>query len=196
MSRWDEYYLRICDAVASNSVCLSRKIGAILVKDKSIISTGYNGPPRGVPPCSEREMIDDTFEDALHKRIEELSKMRYEDNKVDDLTLTMEDQKANNVALCPRQRLGFKSGQGLEFCIAGHAERNALINAARHGIPTSGATIYMNCQQCCKDCIIEIINAGIAEVVMMDWQPYDSESGYLIKESGLKVRLFDLGESK
>lgn len=48
---WDEYYIEICNVVASRSRCLSRKIGAVLVKDKVIIATGYNGPPRGVPHC-------------------------------------------------------------------------------------------------------------------------------------------------
>lgn len=50
-SRWDEYYYLICESVASKSPCLSRKIGAILVRDNSIISTGYNGPARGYPHC-------------------------------------------------------------------------------------------------------------------------------------------------
>lgn len=50
---WDNYFFELCKAVASKSPCLSRKIGAILVKDKSIVSTGYNGPPRGVPHCQD-----------------------------------------------------------------------------------------------------------------------------------------------
>jgi len=48
---WDEYFLRIAKEVAGRSHCLSRQIGAILVKNRSIISTGYNGPPRGFPHC-------------------------------------------------------------------------------------------------------------------------------------------------
>ena len=50
---WDLYFRQICDAIASKSPCYSRQIGAILVHDKSIVSTGYNGPPRGVPHCEE-----------------------------------------------------------------------------------------------------------------------------------------------
>lgn len=49
--RWDSYFHTICIAVASKSPCLSRQIGAILVRDKSIVSTGYNGPARGYPHC-------------------------------------------------------------------------------------------------------------------------------------------------
>jgi len=49
--RWDTYYHRICRAVASKSPCLSRQIGAILVRENVIVSTGYNGPARGYPHC-------------------------------------------------------------------------------------------------------------------------------------------------
>lgn len=49
--RWDDYFQTICNAVASKSPCLSRQIGAILVRDSSIVSTGYNGPARGYPHC-------------------------------------------------------------------------------------------------------------------------------------------------
>lgn len=51
MDRWDSYFHEICEAVSSKSPCHSRQIGAILVRDKSIISTGYNGPARGYPHC-------------------------------------------------------------------------------------------------------------------------------------------------
>ena len=51
MKRWDTYFHSICVAVATKSPCLSRQIGAILVRDKSIIATGYNGPARGYPHC-------------------------------------------------------------------------------------------------------------------------------------------------
>ena len=49
--RWDTYYHSICQSVASKSPCLSRQIGSILVKDKIIVATGFNGPPRGYPHC-------------------------------------------------------------------------------------------------------------------------------------------------
>lgn len=49
---WDQYFFKVCESVASKSTCLSRNIGALLVKDKSIVSTGYNGPPRGIPHCA------------------------------------------------------------------------------------------------------------------------------------------------
>ncbi len=51
--RWDKYFLNICKAISSKSPCLSRQIGALLVRDKSIVSTGFNGPARGYPHCEE-----------------------------------------------------------------------------------------------------------------------------------------------
>jgi len=52
--QWDRYFMKVCDAIASNSKCLSRQAGALIVRDKSIVSTGYNGPPRGAKTCFER----------------------------------------------------------------------------------------------------------------------------------------------
>lgn len=52
--RWDSYFLTICKSIASKSPCLSRQIGAILVRDKSIVSTGYNGPARRFPHCEDQ----------------------------------------------------------------------------------------------------------------------------------------------
>jgi dCMP deaminase len=48
----DTYFLKVCNSIAKKSHCLSRNIGAILVRDNSIVSTGYNGPARGIPHCS------------------------------------------------------------------------------------------------------------------------------------------------
>jgi len=51
---WDDYFLTIATMVASRSTCLRRKVGAVLVSDKRILSTGYNGPPSGIVHCAER----------------------------------------------------------------------------------------------------------------------------------------------
>ena len=50
---WDEYFMSIARVVASRSNCVKRKIAAVIVKDRRIISTGYNGTPRGVTNCNE-----------------------------------------------------------------------------------------------------------------------------------------------
>lgn len=48
---WDEYFLQVADLVAKRSTCLRRRVGAVLVKDKRILATGYNGAPRGLEHC-------------------------------------------------------------------------------------------------------------------------------------------------
>ncbi|MCX7944776.1 MAG: cytidine/deoxycytidylate deaminase family protein [Deltaproteobacteria bacterium] len=50
---WDEYFLSFAQLAATRSTCLRRKVGAVIVKDKHIISTGYNGAPKGIRHCSE-----------------------------------------------------------------------------------------------------------------------------------------------
>jgi len=124
--RWDKYFHDICVTVASKSPCLSRKIGAILVRDKSIISTGFNGPPRGIPHCGhERWLVDQ----SLQYEVGRLTK----DVNLPDFRNT-----------CPRQVLGYKSGTHMELCPAQHAEENAVSNAARFGVSVIGSTLYMD----------------------------------------------------
>ena len=52
---WDEYFMSIAQVVSSRSVCLRHQIGAVVVNDdKQLLSTGYNGPPRGMKHCADR----------------------------------------------------------------------------------------------------------------------------------------------
>ena len=156
--RWDKYFMDMCSAVSSNSVCLSRQLGAVLVKDKSVVSMGYNGPPRGHPHCN-------------------------------DLSVLEYHQLPSDSVGCPRQLLGYTSGKGLDICPAGHAERNALVNAARLGIRTLGTTLYLNGCIPCKDCLIEIINAGVFELVVLERKKYyDGFSKFILSKSSLLVR--------
>jgi dCMP deaminase len=50
---WDSYFMSIADVVSTRSTCLRRKVGAVIVRDRQIISTGYNGAPKGVPHCAD-----------------------------------------------------------------------------------------------------------------------------------------------
>ncbi len=50
---WDEYFMEITHLVARRSTCLRRRVGAVVVKDKNILATGYNGAPSGVAHCLE-----------------------------------------------------------------------------------------------------------------------------------------------
>jgi len=48
---WDEYFMEIAQVVAKRSTCIRRSVGAVLVKNKQILATGYNGTPMGLPHC-------------------------------------------------------------------------------------------------------------------------------------------------
>ena len=48
---WDEYFIRLAYLVSTRSTCTRRHVGAVIVKDKRVLSTGYNGPPRGLAHC-------------------------------------------------------------------------------------------------------------------------------------------------
>ena len=54
---YDEYFMEMAHVVSKRSTCLRRKVGAILVKEKHILSTGYNGAPKGLKHCSETGCI-------------------------------------------------------------------------------------------------------------------------------------------
>ena len=56
---WDEYFMEIAQLVSKRSTCLRRKVGAVLVKDKRILATGYNGAPRNLPHCIETGCLRD-----------------------------------------------------------------------------------------------------------------------------------------
>lgn len=166
---WDEYYFNIAKQAARRSRCMSRRIGAVLVKDKSVISTGYNSPPRGIPTCDKRWQLDPEF------------KSKYENKLIHPI-------EPNNPK-CPRHLLGAASGDMMELCLATHAEENAILNAAWHGIATKGASLFVTCGVPCCKCIAKIINAGIEEVVVTSVDSFfDDASKYLLYNSHIRVR--------
>jgi dCMP deaminase len=173
-NRWDLYFRGLCNAIGENSRCLSRQIGAILVYDRSVISTGYNGPPRGVPHCGKDRYGKDPF-------------LRGEIEKTIDPTYM-----TSTFLKCPRRVMGYPSGEGLEWCPAAHAEQNCIANAAREGHETRASTMYMNCGVPCKICMAMIVNAGIIEVVCSSTEIiYDDMSIYIAKSVDLLVRDYD-----
>lgn len=56
---WDQYFLELADLVSKRSTCLRRKVGSVLVKDKRILATGYNGAPSGLKHCIDAECLRD-----------------------------------------------------------------------------------------------------------------------------------------
>jgi len=140
----DAYFMEIAAVVSKRSTCLRHRNGAVLVRDKHILSTGYNGAPRGLPHCSEIG--------------------------------------------CLREELKIPSGQRHELCRGAHAEANAIIQAALHGISTAVSIMYSTHQPCIL-CAKLIINAQITEVVYKT--PYADEFAVrLLNRAGVKLRKF------
>ena len=192
---WDIYFIKIAKQVSENSKCLSRKIGSVLVKDKAIISTGYNGAPRGVKHCEDRTT-------DFYEELDRMSpKKEYCDGHCYDISSSMNcsgcgklkkhPAMKNGEKICPRRYLGYGSAEGLHLCSAGHAERNSLIQAARNGICTKGSTLYCNCPLPCKECMIEIINAGVERIVCYMGPDYDEYSRILLCETDIRLTQID-----
>ncbi len=140
---WDEYFLSIALLVSKRSTCLRRKVGAVIVKDKRILATGYNGAPSNIEHCEKMG--------------------------------------------CLRDKLKIPSGERHELCRGLHAEQNALLQAALHGITVKGAKIYATTQPCII-CAKMLINAGTKEVIIAGRYP-DKMARDFLKEAGVKVRV-------
>ena len=185
---WDLYFLNIARVVGRNSKCHSRKIGSVLVKDKSIISTGYNGPPRNVPPCDTRMRF--FFDDVSNKRYVSI------DDEVFEVSWDAHTHP------CPRYAIKAVSGERLDLCPAAHAEANTIFQAAKIGICTNNSILYCYCGPPCKECTKALVNAGVSEIVCLDTRPYDKLSVYIVEHSGIKITRYDskeveqVGESK
>ncbi|HET6344555.1 MAG TPA: dCMP deaminase family protein [Myxococcota bacterium] len=138
---WDAYFMGFAKLACSRASCIRRQVGAVIVKDNMVLTTGYNGAPRGLPHASE--------------------------------------------VGCLRDRLGVPSGQRHELCRGLHAEQNAIIQAARHGISIEGAMMYCTTHPCVI-CIKMIINAGLTHVYYL--QGYADEiAKSIIAEAGFPV---------
>ena len=114
---WDNYFINIALAVAERSTCDRAHVGAVLVRDKRILTTGFNGSPSGLPHC-------DT---AGHLLVD---------------------------GHCVRTI---------------HAETNAIIQAALHGVSTKGATCYVT-HFPCINCTKSLINAGVEQIVYLKFR--------------------------
>jgi dCMP deaminase len=136
---WEEYFMEITRLVARRATCIRRQVGAVLVMDKRLLATGYNGAPSGLAHCLE--------------------------------------------VGCLREEKHVPSGERHELCRGLHAEQNAIIQAAFHGIRIQGATLYCT-NLPCVICSKMLINAGIKEIIY--------ESGYaddLTREMLLEARI-------
>jgi dCMP deaminase len=86
---------------------------------------------------------------------------------------------------CLRQQLNVPSGERHELCRGLHAEQNAIIQAALHGVSSKGSTLYCT-HHPCVICAKMIINAGIIRVVIRDGY-HDTLAAQMLKEAGIRV---------
>jgi len=143
---WPEYFMTITKMVAKRSTCLRRHVGSILVKDKRILATGYNGAPAGLKHCAE--------------------------------------------VGCIRQNTSIPSGERHELCRGLHAEQNAIIQAAYHGISIAGSTLYCT-NKPCVICSKMLINAGIVKIFYENGYD-DPLADQMITEAGIEIVRFSL----
>lgn len=143
---WDEYFASITRQVATRSTCLRRKVGAIIVKDKRILTTGYNGAPMRVRNCLE-------------------------------------------IGTCLREELGVPAGERHEICRGLHAEQNAILQSAYHGVQIRDSVIYSTTQPCVL-CAKMIINCGIKKIYYFEDYP-DPLAVDLLDEAGVELIRLD-----
>ena len=79
---WDTYFMRITKLVATRSSCLRRSVGAVLVKDKRILATGYNGAPSGMAHCEEAGCLRDQLHIPSGERHELCRGLHAEQNAI------------------------------------------------------------------------------------------------------------------
>ncbi len=124
----DDYFMGIAYAVRERANCRGYKVGAIVVLQGRVVSTGYNGTPENMPNCDEGGCI-----------------------------------RCAARAQSRSGRAKYKSGTGYDICICVHAEQNALLAAARFGIPVAGGLVYTTIQPC-FGCLKELVQAHIEGV--------------------------------
>ncbi len=142
---WDEYFLMLAKLAATRSTCLAFPVGAVIVKDKQVLATGYNGSPSGSAHC------------------------------------TTQGYCYPGLSSCDASR--DKPSRAV------HAEANALAQAAKHGISTNGASIYVTLEPCLF-CLKLIISAGIDAVFYET--PFMGEASATVRDSFIQEGLIQL----
>jgi len=79
---WDEYFLSLAELAATRSTCLRRRVGALLVADRRVLATGYNGPPRGLPHCREAGCLRESLQVPSGQRHEICRAIHAEQNAI------------------------------------------------------------------------------------------------------------------
>jgi dCMP deaminase len=146
---WDEYFLMLAKLTATRSTCLAFPVGAIIVKDRQVLATGYNGSPSGSVHCTAQGYC-------------------YPELSSCDASKTLPSRSV-------------------------HAEANAIAQAAKHGINTNGASIYVTLEPCLS-CLKLIISAGLREVFYET--PFNLGEGVIVRDAFINDGLVTLKQIK
>jgi dCMP deaminase len=86
---WDDYFMNIARVVSSRSTCERKFVGAVIVRDRTILSTGYNGSIRGMPHCTEvgHMMEDNHCVATIHAEVNAILQAAKNGVRIDDATL-------------------------------------------------------------------------------------------------------------
>lgn len=177
---WDEYFIKMTNVIAERATCDRKHVGAVIVKDKRPIATGYNGSIPGLPHCDDPE---------------EFWYCSKCGNKTVETPRYVPGQGhicEKDIACLGRVMKKLNGGHDMDkgHCVRTiHAEVNAITQAARLGISTEGATLYCNTFPCWQ-CFKSIVAAGISEVVYQD--DYRSHEAGRVTESAKKIPGFVL----
>ncbi len=79
---WDDYFLMIAEDVSTRATCIRRKVGAVIVKNRRILSTGYNGAPSGISHCSEEKCLRTKYKVPSGERHELCRGLHAEQNAI------------------------------------------------------------------------------------------------------------------
>jgi len=79
---WNEYFIRIAEDVATRSTCIRRAVGAVIIKDKRILTTGYNGTPAGITHCNKETCLREKYDVPSGERHELCRGLHAEQNSI------------------------------------------------------------------------------------------------------------------
>jgi len=152
------------------SGCLARRVGAVIAKDKCVVSTGWNAVPEGTPAC-------------------EVCRRK--------LVLTCDECDAdllNEMGVCKRCGHEDKKKKGLlekhlDLCYAMHAEERAILEAAKKGISLEGTTLYCTTFPCLM-CTKMILECGITRLVYVEPYPYSESEKMFENRRDIDVERF------
>ncbi|GJN87334.1 hypothetical protein Rhopal_000283-T1 [Rhodotorula paludigena] len=177
---WDTYFMLLASLASLRSNCMKRRVGAVLVRDKRVVSTGYNGTPRGVTNCAEGGC------GRCNSHGDGLGDASDDEGDEDEERAVLRKQGAKGVNGAAMSRVG----EALDECLCLHAEENALLEAGRERVSgggTEGAVLYCNTCPCLR-CTVKIVQCGVKEVIYSLSYSMDTASRRVMEEAGVVLR--------